>query len=430
MSVDLKPARFRLDIFLIGGAIVLLIAIFFYVSGQSQQVLRHSPSGLDGLQRWLATDGHPVRSFTGGWASEPAKIGLRILPIYDSDLNTVRAAPTSKEELLAQMDEYDVSESLLRQKAQIVQTLLVLPKWRSGMRLTGLGHPALLIPEGRASTGLQQVLDGPKQNVRYLRQPFTDFPVTTNGQSRTARLYVAQVFDGAGCTPLIGRVSEMVLGRCKLPDAPNDEVLVLSDPDLLNNHGLRLGDNAHIVKDILLDLAGEKTVMIDYSTSIWLFENFQGETRERTWSDLARFFAYPFSVLWGSAALLMVLTLWRAGLRFGPVTQAARGLGASKQTANTARARLMRLTGQDGALLGDYAKTRLVAFAARSLPAAQSKDVDAALGYARRRNPKLARKLEDALAVIGALPPHLPASSAIEHVDRFELILEQLEHDT
>ncbi|MEM6620446.1 MAG: hypothetical protein AAF631_14275, partial [Pseudomonadota bacterium] len=155
---------------------------------------------------------------------------------------------------------------------------------------------------------------------------------------------------------------------------------------------------------------------------------------ERTWSDLLRFFEYPFSILWVGAALAFGLAVWRGGLRFGPLPAVPTGPGSGGQLAIAAQARLLRLTGQDGAILSDYAAARLAAVAnARFGPAAARAGggaETAIVRHLRRKDPPTGAALEDALERIRALPPAIPATEAIAHVDAFEKILEKIDHDT
>jgi len=425
------PVR-RTDLILIGAGVLVLIGVLWMFFASSQQQLRKSPTGFDGLHAWVASEGNAVRSFTGGWSSDPDTVGLRVLPIYDTDLDRRRETPKTKEEYVMQSDEYDLSTRVLQRKGRIVQTLYVLPKWRSGVRLTGKAHPDLLLEQTAATRVLRKVTS-PRIGRAWVHDAaFSDFPVTLeDGAERTARLYSAQVFEGRGCEPLIGRADEMILGRCPADDGWDDgHVLVLSDPDLLNNHGLRLGDNAALAKDLILPLAGDATFMIDYSDRVWLVERFTGVARERSWSDLLQYFAYPFSVLWISGGILFGLVLWRASARFGPILRRKSGIDASKTVANQAAARLMRLTEQDGALLGDYANVRLSAIAARNLGPTFKNDPDAAVKFVRRKRPDLADSLQDALNAIRTQPSNLSATAAIANVDKFEHILEQLNNDT
>ena len=144
-----------------------------------------------------------------------------------------------------------------------------------------------------------------------------------------------------------------MLARCPLAGGGRDEVWVLSDPDLLNNHGLRLGQNAAIADDFLRKTAGEATVLIDLSRDNWFAPDDAPPQRDRTWADLLRFLEPPFLAVWIGAAAVLVLILWRSLRRAGPVLVEV-AAGSGKMQAVGARARLMRLTGQDGALLGRW----------------------------------------------------------------------------
>jgi hypothetical protein len=432
MSSGTNDGQNRTDLILLGAGVLALLGILAYFLSGSQQQLRKSPVGFDGLHAWVASEGHPVRSFTGGWSSDPDVVGLRVLPIFDTQLDARRKTPSSKEEYLMQSDEYDLTSEVLQGKGEIVRTLYVLPKWRSGMRLTGKAHPKVLLEKGAATRVLHEAVSSNLGNVTTLGEAFSDYPVELdNGEIKTAKLYVAQEFEGRGCTPVIGRTGAMILGRCPMEDGYDDGfVWVLSDPDLLNNHGLRLADNAAIAKEMILPLAGEGTFMIDYSDKIWLINYFEGVKRDRTWADLLQFFAYPFSVLWLSGAILFALILWRSSVRFGPILRRKSGADASKRVANQAAARLMRLTEQDGALLGDYANVRLSAIAARMLGPQHKNDPDAAVKFVRRKRPDLANDLQDAINAIRTQPSNLSPAAAIASVDKFEHILEQLNNDT
>ncbi|WP_425084392.1 hypothetical protein [Ruegeria profundi] len=424
--------RVRVDWIIFGIIGALCIGIFLYVMAGRQYALRDSSTGFDGLELWLRDQGHTAQTFTGGWPLDRSTIGLLIQPIYDTQPGKDRARAQTKDELLLQPDEFDQTLDVIRDKAQSTPSLVILPKWRSGLRLTGLGHPILLSPEEGIEAVLHGIVGSNVGTIRSARVPFTDFDVASD-DALTARLYAAQVFDGQGCEPRVGRRGAMVLGLCPLPgDGEQQNVHVLSDPDLMNNHGLVLGDNARIAARVLPEIAGEKRIIIDYSDRNWLTDPQQHVARERTWDDLKRLFEPPFLTLWIGAGLLLALAVWRGGVRSGPVADLSLGLGSGKRTANRVRARLMRMTDQDGALLSDFIDTRLRARAASvfgTSHALRGTPEDAYLNYIRTRKPDLTAKLEDLIASIRALPPHLGPEHAIPYVDQFELILEQLADD-
>lgn len=423
----------RPELPLIGLFVAVGIAVLLYFSSQQQQQLRSSVTGMDGLQLWLASEGQDAQSFAGGWTISAGTLGLVIVPLYDSDLSSARVGPTTKEQLLLQQDEYDMWPWIIRRKASLVQTMVVLPKWRSGVRLTGLSHPEFLIERDRAEDALQAVTGEYIGAIKRIPQPFSDFTYRSpDGTRLTARLYVAQVFDGQGCDPIIGEIGQMVMGFCPIAGS-EDDTLVLSDPDLLNNHGLRLGDNARIAATLLPQLAQDHRILIDYSQDVWIIKEQGAVARDRSWSDFLRFFEYPFSTIWIGGVILMLITLWRAGVRYGPIIHARTALSARKGQAINARAKLMRMTGQDGALLEDYVTARISAVSSAlfgpALSGTATKE-QAYLKHMQRQNPDLTEKLTALLNEIRALPAHMPASAAITYVEALELTLEQLAHDT
>lgn len=432
-STPQTATKQRPELVMIALFVAIGVAVLLYFSSQQQQQLRSSATGMDGLEIWLSSQDQDAQSFAGGWTINADTLGLLITPLYDSDLDADRTAPTTKEELLLQQDEFDLRAWHIRERASLVQTMVVLPKWRSGVRLTGLSHPSFLVERQRTQATLQQLVGADVGALGYPPRPFSEFSYqSSEGANLTARLYVAQVFEGKGCDPIIGERGEMVLAFCPV-DGTDDDILVLSDPDLFNNHGLRLGDNALIANDILPQLSENRRILIDYSRDVWITQQEDVIVHERTWSDFLRYFEYPFSVLWGGGAILMLITLWRAGLRYGPIIDAATKLSARKGQAISARAKLMRMTGQDGALLDDYVTARISAVSSAvfgpTVSGTQAKE-KAYLKHMSRLKPDLTTKLNALLVEMRALPAHLPASAAITYVEAFELTLEQLAHDT
>ncbi len=425
-------SRGMLDKVAIGLVIVLCGGIFWYFTSQQQYALRNSALGFDGLRIWLSSDGHSAQSFTGGWPLDRDSVGLLIQPVFDTQLGEDRANAATKDELLLQPDEFDQSAPVIRDKSEAVKSLVVLPKWRRGLRLTRLAHPVLLAPPSQIQDTLHEIVGSNVGSVSILPTPFAEFEFKTDTETLAAEIYAAQVFEGVGCEPIVGDPGAVLLGLCPLRGDEQSKVYLLADPDLMNNHGLRLGDNARIAATLLPELAGEGRIIVDYSANNWLTEPEQIVKRERSWEDLSRLFGYPFTILWAGAALLLALAVWRGGLRNGPVDRWGERDRAGSRSANLVRARLMRLTDQDGALLADYVKARLQVQAAATLgPAlAAGTSEEAYLRYVRTRAPQLAEKLESTLERIRALPAHLDATDAIEHVDQFELTLEQIVHDT
>lgn len=435
VASDRRTRRWNAEVILIAAFVLLVFAVLWYGLSQRQQALRGSAAGFDGLQIWLSSRGVSAQGFSGGWRIDQTSVGLLVLPIYDTVPGKERVHPRTTEELLVQQDENDLQYAVIREKARRVDTLIVLPKWRTGMRLTGLGHPVLRVERARVEAMLRQLTGDGAVRLIYSNRPFTAFPfASAAGETLNAEIYAAQMFDGAGCTPIVGRPAAMLLANCPLSaEGGRRRVLVLSDPDLLNNHGLRLGDNALIAADLLRKLAGDRNLVIDYSRDNWLREPRNATRRERSWADLRRFFEPPFTLIWLGAALTFGLFFWRAALRYGPVKPDKLAPGAGKAVAIGARARLMRLANQDGAMIREYAKARVAATAAALFGPTQARHYagrDEFLTYARRRHPDVAAPLAAVLDTVEELPARLGAADAIRHVDELERILERITHDT
>ncbi|MEM9144901.1 MAG: hypothetical protein AAGC57_01800 [Pseudomonadota bacterium] len=434
MSRADQPAGPRGDILLIGLILAIAFGAMAYLSAQSKQELRQSPSGFDGLADWLNQEGIETRPFFGGWSVPADSVGLAIIPLYDADLTAPRQRPATTEELLAQRDEYDIGLRALLTKAAQVPMLVILPKWRSGMRLTGLAHPVLTIDPGDTASALHGITGADVGAVSLAAEAFTRFEHRmSGGETRTATLYLAQTMEGRGCRPILGEVGRMLLGTCPLAvGPPGSTVVVLADPDLFNNHGLRLAENAWIARDVVQTLAREGAVYIDHSPSNWIVPGRDAVERERSWEDLARFFAYPVSLIWLAVAAVMALAVMRSGVRFGPVPPEQTALEVSRAQVIRVRARLLRLTGQDGALLSAYVPARLAATARRLFGpgyARRASDEAAILRHAGRRDPALAQRLEALLDRIRALPATLAAAEAIRYVDDLDVLLDRLTDD-
>jgi hypothetical protein len=426
-----RAAPVRTDYVVLGLVAAVVLAGLLYLMSQRQQELRRSPVGFDGLQVWLAAEGGSVQNFTGGWLLDPASIDLLVLPLFDTVPDRPLEPALDKMQLLYQQDENDLDWWSIREKLGTVPGLIVLPKWRSGMRLTGIAHPALLVEEYRLNQLLRTLTGEESIQLSRVRRVFTNLAYQSQtGAEMSAELYAAQLFDGSVCEPIIGRGRETLLASCPVAGGEGT-VLILSDPDLLNNHGLRLGQNAEIARDFLLSATAEGSLVIDYSRDNWLASPEEPIQRERTWSDLLRFFQPPFLTIWLGGAMIMILVLWRSFRRAGPVGSRVVTAGGKLQ-AIRARARLMRLTGQDGALLADYAAARVAATAARLVGPGHARQIgeeQTFLRYLVRRRPDLSARLEQVLVRLKELPARIPATVAIQHVEDLEQILELIAND-
>ena len=185
-------------------------------------------------------------------------------------------------------------------------------------------------------------------------------------------------------------------GKCNVAGT---DFWVLADPDLLNNHGLSQGKNAKTTLSWLPSLAeGTGNITIDVSTNIWSRRTGSRVNPKRNWSDLARFFEYPFSVIWWSLAFLSGLMFWRAWRRYGAADARSNeesGHRASRLVSIDTKARLLRLSGGDNMLVRKYIDDRLEALADELLGAHRTRNAgsrDQLMAAISRRSPDLAEQ--------------------------------------
>ena len=175
-----------------------------------------------------------------------------------------------------------------------------------------------------------------------------------------------QTLSGTGFQPVIKDAS----GGTVLAYAPRRNTYVLSDPDLLNTHGL--ADLATARASLLLleaMRADDGPVVFDVSL--------QGFGQGRSLLKLA--FAPPFLAATLCAAAAAALAGWQAAVRFGPSARARPAHALGKQALADNAAALIKLGGREPRMARRYAE--LVAARAARAVAAPPGDEAAVTGY-------------------------------------------------
>ncbi len=131
------------------------------------------------------------------------------------------------------------------------------------------------------------------------------------------------------------------------------EIYLISDPDLLNNHGLGDGDNAVLVYDFLTHRLGAKGVILDET-----IHGFQ-----RTPGLLAEAFRFPLLLAVLQALVLTGVLLWAGMGRFGKPVPPPAGLGNGRQVLIDSTARLLTYGGHGAESLARYFHQTLRALA-------------------------------------------------------------------
>lgn len=339
----------------LGILVLLAIGFFFLASGGRDEVrgLDASPIGTEGLELALDRLGIKAVTATPGSSIAADAFDLRIVPLYDMDLDDDRPE-TVGDTTLRTMEYWQFYQKTYS------RALIVLPKWRWAAVEKGIAAPETAIPLQDYIKLMSQLnLNG----LRLLRAE-PSFQPGTAGLMRGETLFMAQRFRLAtlpeDCRALISDTFGALVIGC---GGEEDEILYLADPDVLNNHGLTLGDNAQTLGPLMAALRGDPTkpVYIDpLPNDYTVRDGGQGQSYERTSDDLWRFFKPPLGEIWAMLSILLALFLWRGGRRFGPVRpEEDEGIERSRREAVQTRARLIRLTGQDAAMVADYVRSDL-----------------------------------------------------------------------
>jgi hypothetical protein len=335
---------------------VAIIAFLVLTSARRAFDLDRSAIGFDGLATWLSKNGVEARTFAGGDRLTGDRVGLRVYPLFDIDLGHLspNVSSTNPPGEASQLPK--VALDVVRTKRGAAPTLIVLPKWRGEVIELGLVHPKLLRPA--EATGQLLAAVAPEAGTML---PRGDRFAAITSEGGAVKLYAAQLVKAGRCRPLIGTTEAMLLGICA--GRGSSTYWLLTDPDLIDNHGLTQGDNARTALTILARLAGGRPVVIDRTTTA-MWDEAPRHERERSWGDLVRFLAPPFTLAWAALALLIGLVLWRASIRNGPVETVNSDTWRAAQTVSIeARARLLRLSGHDATLVRVYTHDRLLSLA-------------------------------------------------------------------
>ncbi|HEX3126257.1 MAG TPA: DUF4350 domain-containing protein [Thermoanaerobaculia bacterium] len=231
--------------------------------------------------------------------------------------------------------------------------IVVLPKW------TGEAHPAhpgwlrrvFLMPEPSLRSVLKAIDEPELENLTVVRTEGRVRPCSALWRSAAstgtvdfrANLSPAQLLAPApGLEPEVLCGKSLLVARHQSADGP--EIYLVSDPDLLNNHGLGRGDNAALVYEFLTHRLGAKGVIFD--------ETIHGYRRAP--GILAEAFRFPLLLAVLQTAVLLGVLLWAGMGRFGKPLPPPAALGSGRQVLIDSTARLLTYGGHAAESFGRY----------------------------------------------------------------------------
>lgn len=240
-------------------------------------------------------------------------------------------------------------------------TLIVLPKWETAadqthtgwVRIRGLMAPA--DPEAILAPGIVIKVARAKGHGEPLRNVDSAAP----SDMRFLAPAVVQTMSGKALNPLLTTAN----GGIIVAKIGNRPLYLLSEPDLINNHGMGSEQQARSALALLdyLNSTGADSVLFDVTAN--------GLGRSKSPLKLA--FDAPFLAVTLTIFVAMLLAGWQALVRFGPVGRRERAIAFGKAALVDNSAALIRKAGREAHLGSRYAEvTRERALALFRIPAA------------------------------------------------------------
>jgi hypothetical protein len=235
--------------------------------------------------------------------------------------------------------------------------LVILPKWRGYRSASHSGwiSEATLLPIAFPDQTIEKA-GATGKTARVVRPERW----TTDMLSITPQLeLLVQVIQDSKLTPIVAAGNQVLVGE---QVERNRRVWILSDPDVVSNHGLFTGRNAEFAIGLVNALRpAQGEVVFDESVHGY---------RAPSSNLLTLMLEFPFVIVTIQLLAASALLLWATMPRFGPPLPAPEMLAAGKQSLIRNAAVLLRYSRQPEIIIASYLRStiRSVALELRSPP--------------------------------------------------------------
>ena len=227
-----------------------------------------------------------------------------------------------------------------------------------------------------------------------------------------------QVIEGPELQPLIASDAGILLAEVVRDDLA---LFILSDPDLLSNHGLRRGENALLSVSIIDALRGDEAIVLDETVHGFL-------KVPSLWRSLLEF---PLVTVSFAALATILVLIWAAAGRFGPTERPAPPLKPGRAGLVENATRLLLNSGHEAEILQRYWRVQLRNVLHRLHVPQGLSDAEARSWLARleeaRGSKERAAELEQEVALVAAAGKG-DASRLLNLAQRFESWKKELLH--
>jgi len=318
--------RKRTAVVLMGVAALSLVAslIFAALAGKppvqesaDSDTFSRSALGHHALRRYLENLGLTVIASRHGSARKVRPSSP--LLVLEPHLTEPRAPSKSGTPLV-----HGLADLLAETKQRQGRAVVVLSKWGGFIDGNNPGWVGHVMPLGRSLIlpSLRLTLGSHAERRHIIRaMPASGWRSRLPG-GWTPSLAYPQVVDRklvthAGFQPLIENDQGVLLAR-----SSDRSTYLLTDPDVLNTAGLGKGNNAQLVRALVVDELGASSVIIDETLHGYFVP-------PSLWYDLI---SYPLVLVTLHFVLLLLLVLWATVGRFGKPLALAPRLAAGKRT--------------------------------------------------------------------------------------------------
>lgn len=256
--------------------------------------------------------------------------------------------------LLIEPEQSDASEELVGGFGNVPHGLLVLPKWTGGIDLRKPTWVGSMEPLPVAT--IEPLLKRAQIGGKLQRQTGT-FTLALPEFGGTIEITDPQTIVGSGLKPIVTLNGGILIGEARLGSGRQ---WVLSDPDLISNHGIDEADNALVAVNMIDELRPPGGVVIFDETTHGF------EQRPNLMKAALRL---PFVIVTLSVIVAVLLAVWAGARRFGRPQPEGRALQPGKVTLIRTAADLLHQAGRrSGAVelvLSRYLKAQIADVLAR-----------------------------------------------------------------
>jgi hypothetical protein len=311
------------------AAAVIIFAISLYFMGGGQLT---DPEGYDTNTYSRSAVGH---------AGIAAVLQRQNIPVVKSQSNSLDKLTRGSLLVIAEPTPARQSEEIIRTLLKADTILIVLPKW--------IGNRDPKKPEWLREVRQRNISDSewtlrlvvPRGEVIRQITPVTWAP---NALALEPNVVVpTQLMRGDKLVPIIGSADGMLIGE--ITDR-NRKIWVLSDPDVISNHGLARPGNAALATAIVNRLRSANGVVV--------FDETVHGYAVKTSNPFMLMFRFPFVIATLQAAVAIALLLWASLIRFGAPQSAPAALQVGRQGLLENVAKLIEFTGHQQVMVRRY----------------------------------------------------------------------------